>query len=203
MRMKKKMPKLYVSDVLKEKRPYYLDYQTRRRAFTGSECDQIIKIAKKEKTQKSLMEWGKDNQFIRDTNIHWVYPTESNRWIFDKISNISAKINNELFNFALDGQIPSLQIGEYSTGQGYDWHCDMGAAAISRRKLSVAVQLSSTNSYKGGDLQFFRNIDSYADAPRERGTMTLFPSWQVHRVTPVTEGKRWSLVVWLEGSPFR
>ena len=36
-----------------------------------------------------------------------------------------------------------------------------------------------------------------------RGTATLFPSYMLHRVTPVTEGIRHSLTVWAHGPAFR
>jgi PKHD-type hydroxylase len=33
--------------------------------------------------------------------------------------------------------------------------------------------------------------------------ITLFPSWSLHRVTPVTKGTRYSLVAWVSGPRFR
>jgi PKHD-type hydroxylase len=33
--------------------------------------------------------------------------------------------------------------------------------------------------------------------------MTLFPSFVLHRVTPVTKGTRYSLVAWVSGPPFK
>ena len=40
-------------------------------------------------------------------------------------------------------------------------------------------------------------------APKERGTVIAFPSYQLHRVTPVTAGIRKSLVAWVLGPDFR
>lgn len=36
-----------------------------------------------------------------------------------------------------------------------------------------------------------------------RGSVIIFPSYVWHRVKPVTRGKRYSLVVWNLGHPFR
>ena len=41
------------------------------------------------------------------------------------------------------------------------------------------------------------------EAPRTRGSATLFPSFVLHRVTPVTGGTRWSLTLWAHGPAFR
>jgi PKHD-type hydroxylase len=35
---------------------------------------------------------------------------------------------------------------------------------------------------------------------RTRGAFIAFPSFAVHRVSPVTRGTRWSLVAWITGS---
>jgi PKHD-type hydroxylase len=37
---------------------------------------------------------------------------------------------------------------------------------------------------------------------REKGTLVFFPSFVWHRVTPVTSGTRYSLVLWSAGKPF-
>jgi PKHD-type hydroxylase len=37
-------------------------------------------------------------------------------------------------------------------------------------------------------------------ASKERGTVHLFPSYMPHKVTPITRGTRYSLVIWVHGS---
>ena len=34
----------------------------------------------------------------------------------------------------------------------------------------------------------------------EQGSITFFPSYLLHRVSPVTKGERWVIVVWVHGS---
>jgi PKHD-type hydroxylase len=38
---------------------------------------------------------------------------------------------------------------------------------------------------------------------RQKGSALLFPSYMLHRVTPVTSGTRKSLVLWVGGNPYR
>jgi PKHD-type hydroxylase len=39
--------------------------------------------------------------------------------------------------------------------------------------------------------------------PKQKGAAVLFPSFLLHRVTPVTRGTRKSLVLWVGGSPYK
>ena len=70
--------------------------------------------------------------------------------------------------------------------------------------------MADGNSYEGGDLEFDmrNNGDSTSNIQRpeivrNKGTIVVFPSFVWHRVTPVTKGTRYSLVVWNLGLPFR
>ena len=85
----------------------------------------------------------------------------------------------------------------------YDWHKDSVEGLNYDYKLSVLVNLSD-RSYKGGDLELFLTggictIDQF-NTP---GAILVFPSWTVHRVTPVTEGKRISLATFYSGPNFK
>ena len=82
------------------------------------------------------------------------------------------------------------------------------------RKLSVTCQLTDGLEYKGGDLEFdFRNYDPplrnekyhVIKTPKtlSKGSVVVFPSFLWHRVKPVTEGIRYSLVMWNLGYPFK
>ena len=45
------------------------------------------------------------------------------------------------------------------------------------------------------------NIDK--DKAREKGTMIVFSSFLYHRITPITEGYRYSIVGWISGPPWK
>ena len=46
-------------------------------------------------------------------------------------------------------------------------------------------------------------LDNNEVCPRGKGVGVLFPSYMMHRVSPVTRGVRKSLVLWVGGSHFR
>ena len=63
--------------------------------------------------------------------------------------------------------------------------------------------------YDGGELLICvgsngsGQLDNNRVCPRGKGVGVLFPSYMMHRVTPVTRGTRKSLVLWVGGSPFK
>ena len=65
--------------------------------------------------------------------------------------------------------------------------------------------LNNPNEFEGGDLEFYE-YSPYplknklkTDHMKKQGTIINFPSFVFHRVTPVTKGTRYSLVVWHTG----
>ena len=44
---------------------------------------------------------------------------------------------------------------------------------------------------------------NFVDAPRGKGTVVIFPSYMMHRVSEVTKGTRESLVLWVGGDHYR
>ena len=66
----------------------------------------------------------------------------------------------------------------------------------------MTVQLSRPEDYEGGDLELFFGSEPYR-VQKSRGTVIAFPSFALHRVTPVTRGTRWSLFAWICGARWR
>ena len=63
----------------------------------------------------------------------------------------------------------------------------------------MSLILSDPDEYEGGQLEIWgKPIDVY-----KKGSIIFFPSWMPHRVTPVTKGTRYSLVMWFMGAPFK
>jgi PKHD-type hydroxylase len=150
------------------------------------------------------------NQDIRVSNIKFYYPEESTFWIFDKLNRVVDFHNRHVWNFDLNGY-ESFQYSEYLGQQGgkYDFHTDIDYAGASTggdpqtRKLSLSLILNEQGvDYEGGDFQVLIGSQPIS-IPQTVGSIILFPSWVLHRVTPVTKGVRKSIVVWVTGPKFR
>ncbi len=81
----------------------------------------------------------------------------------------------------------------------YGWHMDVGPDGdTATRKISVTVQLSDPDTYEGGNLELMPG--DVAIMRRVQGGAVLFPSFLLHRVTPMEKGTRYSLVAWFVGT---
>ena len=142
---------------------------------------------------------GVVNTDVRISRVKWIEPTPDRAWLFDRLFYYARLANERQYHFALHSA-KSLQYTVYTAeNQGkYDWHLDVGKNDISRRKLSAVVLLSDPSEFDGGELQIMTSKDPKT-VPLKRGSIVFFPSFLLHRVTPVTRGERRSLVFWVEG----
>jgi PKHD-type hydroxylase len=147
---------------------------------------------------------GQVDKERRRTNVSWMFPDQNNQHIWEKITNTIWTANRQFFRFDLRGCYEAMQLGVYTEhDQGhYDWHIDSGLETNTvPRKLSMALLLSDPSEFEGGQLQVMR-----AGVPepveQKRGRAWFFPSYLMHRVTPVTKGIRRSLVMWVGGPAF-
>lgn len=140
---------------------------------------------------------------IRSCNVSWWDYNEESSVYYDKLSHCVSCLNANHFGFDLTGFGEPLQLTSYDSSKQdhYTWHTDFRSNKVSR-KLSVVVQLSNPDEYEGGELELNTGVAT-TKIERKRGLITVFPSWLLHRVTPVTKGKRQSLVVWTSGPEFR
>lgn len=140
---------------------------------------------------------------LRKSKVGWIPMDENFLWLHNKLGEMVNVANKELWGFDISGMHEQIQYAEYlDDGGHYEWHMDTGPDQFSRRKISITVQLSDPSEYEGGDLQL--KINSGHDAtPKGLGTVVIFPSYLLHRVTPVTKGLRKSLVLWITGPAFK
>ena len=156
-------------------------------------------------TEQGGQEKG-ENLDSRSSSIKWIPFSEDTKWIYDKIGTMAYEANKEMYNFDLNFMPEQIQYTEYyGTDKGhYDWHMDIGSQGfMPSRKLSVTVQLSGPDEYDGGDLQFWTGGQYPISGPKGKGNVVIFPSFLLHRVTPVITGTRKSFVLWLGGGHYK
>jgi PKHD-type hydroxylase len=175
-------------------------------AFTPDELDRIERTGDAlPQAQAGLMtDIAADTRDqIRIARTVWLNSVAQNKWIYDRIQQITMMINAMSYRFDLSGFSERIQYSVYHGSEGghYDWHVDQGPL-VTRRKLSLSLQLTDPSQYQGGDLQFLAGA-RIETGPRDRGMLIAFPSYGVHRVAPVTAGTRKSLVIWITGPQFR
>jgi len=153
--------------------------------------------------------FGSDNpeiiKKIRSSSVKWIPKNDEWMWLYEKLMDMAATANNEVWKFNLISANELIQYTEYyDTQEGhYDWHQDIGPGIGTQRKVSITVQLSEANEYEGGDLEMWSGGDNVAIAERGAGVVFIFPSYMMHRVTKVTKGTRRSFVLWVGGDHYR
>jgi len=175
--------------------------------FTDIELDKIEKdLAVVSSAKAKLGDEGEESsKEIRSSRIKWIPKDQKWIWLYEKLTKLAATANNEIWHFDLYSATELIQYTEYYAEEGghYTWHMDCGPGNMSHRKISITVQMSDTEEYEGGDLELWFGGNEPKQGPRGKGVGVLFPSYVLHRVTPVTKGLRKSLVLWVGGSHFK
>lgn len=110
--------------------------------------------------------------------------------IDDRLKEILNK-NIELTGYGIT-DLNAYQFTEYKVGEYYNWHTDSSDTDYQNRFCSIVIQLNDT--YIGGELEILNGNK----VNKKSGTLVMFYSNILHRVTPVTDGTRYSLVNWLD-----
>jgi PKHD-type hydroxylase len=175
------------------------------RGFSIDEINRAHELATEFKYEEAVT-FGTDSPTaeIRKSRIKWIDNSKPEaHWLYSKMLDFARTANSNLWNFDLISSPESIQYTEYHEGGGhYGYHVDLGPGTASHRKVSISVQLSDPSEYDGGDFEILRGMNPER-LPNTHGAVLIFPSYMLHRVTPVTRGIRRSLVLWVGGSPFR
>lgn len=92
-----------------------------------------------------------------------------------------------------------MRINSYKTAQKYDWHVDMGIMSGVRTDMSFTVFLTPKSEYEGGVLEI--NHGSHVVKIKgEVGQVVVYPTGLLHRVTPVTSGRRICFIGWIKSN---
>ena len=185
--------------------------------FCKEDCEKIIALGSAKemtnatvyKSKGTIINGVEDKSYddiidndIRKNKIAWLNEKDDMHWVYRRLTDVVQDLNRQFFNFDLYGFTEDLQFTEYSEiGDYYDFHTDNMYLGLVR-KLSVSLQLSDPNDYDGGDL-VINTGGGLQKMKREQGTITVFPSYNLHKVMPIERGTRYSLVGWVSGPNFK
>jgi len=203
-------------------------YWVFQKAFSERFCNDVIEYGNMQREATALVGGASDIsklskkdinnlQKTRNSNIAWL----NDKWIYREVMPF-IDAANEMAGWNFDTDVSEdFQFTKYKLNQHYDWHCDSFPAPFNKphvplqhgkiRKLSATISLSEPSSYSGGELEFNFNDPSKSKKQNihqckevlPKGSIVIFPSFVYHRVCPVTEGIRYSLVLWTLGKPYR
>lgn len=178
--------------------------------FSGEEIDKMTALFSKDELRQADLIGGSIDESTRISKVKFYYPEEETSWIFDKLNEVIDLNNQVIWDFDLNGY-ENFQYTEYHAEQGgkYDFHADIdytdrrAVTDPQTRKLSLTLVLNEPGvDFEGGEFQILIGSKPVT-LPQAKGMVLLFPSWIIHRVTPVTKGVRKSIVVWVTGPKFK
>lgn len=184
--------------------------------FTKEECEVIVDFLNKKNKHDGLIGGlkGELNHNVRKNKIVWVDGKDKSfAWVINKIANYVKEINEKEYKFDIYGLTEDIQFTEYTElNDQYTWHSDSNVDS-QIRKLSFVIQLSDPKDYEGCQLEFANHtlsklnednkINDFEKMKLAQGSIISFPSYVLHRVTPLIKGKRNSLVLWVGGPNFK
>jgi PKHD-type hydroxylase len=173
--------------------------------FSPAETAAIVDLGEAVGFGRGALVGGIEHATIRRSEIAWLDEAATPAWIGRRLAEAAAQANRDHFGFELTQFHEQLQIARYDAGDSghFDWHSDIGGGALARlRKLTLVVPLSPPGSHAGGVLEL--NEHGHAvPAGAGQGDVSVIASFVLHRVTPVTAGRRHSLTCWVHGPRFR
>lgn len=170
-------------------------------AFSSEECDLVVSsFSKAELIKAGVSGENTYDDKIRKSKVSWHDWNQENDWLYQKLHHYAQDANNARWQFNLSAFSEPIQFTKYEGDGGhYDYHQDSGTGPMSIRKLSMVLLLSDPKDYDGGQLELF----NHEPFPTNKGTLIIFPSYEQHKVHPVTRGVRYSLVAWVSGPPYK
>jgi PKHD-type hydroxylase len=191
---------------------YYLNifdctssYYFYRNLFSDYELQKILAIGNKLPEKPGELSANKKlDDTIRESMISWVPVNSQTTWIYQNIVDCINTANESYFNYDLT-KMEKLQFTRYYGNKKgvYRPHVDTNFGYLpENRKLTFVMQLSDPSEYEGGELRLHLGKDPDI-IPKEKGLIVFFPSSTLHECTPVTSGKRCSLVGWVYGPKFK
>ena len=179
--------------------------------FAPNECAQIVAQANAANWKHQLPVGSGNTPIFPDAeDVKFIerqrLPLGKNGYPLDQINFGASQVNSDAWRFDLSGfpadDMPWLgrqKKGKYSEE---NWEVAIGGGFTSSRKLSFVLQLSDPTTYDGGDVML-HNINTDTDGFRQQGTLIVFPSYWLNRITPVTRGVRHFITGWIHGHSFR
>ena len=175
------------------------------KAISEKDCDEFVDKYKDCEFDTGLVGLANNDdceyqEILRKSKLIWIERTNLLvRGLWSYVLEV-----NQNFQFNLSGY-ENAQLAKYENGDFYDWHKDIKENnSGSERKLSATLQLSKPEDYKGCELQLFNGAKELEELPvKNQGSIIVFRSDEWHRATPITEGVRYSLVLWASGDKLK
>jgi PKHD-type hydroxylase len=125
--------------------------------------------------------------------------------LIDTLNEAFIRANAVQCKYDLDPVLPLAMYLEYGPEDLFHWHFDEDLADHNEhpRKLTAILMLSEPSEFEGGQFEMRLPEMPVRQIPMSRNDLIVFPSYNLHRVLPITKGVRRTLVSWAHGPKWR
>jgi len=95
--------------------------------------------------------------------------------------------------------INTCRLSIYKNKDKYDWHVDSNIAKNNPGNISYTIFLNNPSSYNGGNLEIQTEYGNKSFKCK-KGTLLIYPSNFLHRVTEITKGERKVALGWIHSN---
>jgi PKHD-type hydroxylase len=107
--------------------------------------------------------------------------------------------NIQLRAYTYPQEFVGIRANSYDVGEHYDWHVDMGVMGMTRTDMSFTIFLTPKEVYEGGVLEMDFGTHK-AKVKGSPGQVVIYSTGVLHRVTPVTQGRRLCVIGWIKSN---
>ena len=171
-----------------------MDISIIKNAVDDKFIQSIIDVGESQELQEATVGFDTSTNKIRSTKISWISAKEILLPLKDKILETN---KSKDWNFTVTGMFP-FQYSVYNKNDHYGWHIDRRPVHQGEDEKKLSFSLILNENYEGGELEF-KDSNENISLNLNKGDMVIFPSTLSHRVKPVTNKIRKSLVGWMLG----
>jgi PKHD-type hydroxylase len=180
-----------------------------KRIFNKTWVDMVHRVAQKYNDETGEVEAVKNNnvynsQMTKQNYLQRWLPATKETQIAEHLTNAVFEANQEMYGYDVWFKPGMIQYTTYDyANQGdFPWHSDSFMfGKPTTQKLTIIVGLTDKNNYEGGMFEIMNS--NLIQLKIDLGQVLVFPSFNCHRVTPVTKGTRRTLVTWYSGPMWR
>jgi PKHD-type hydroxylase len=159
--------------------------------LSKEECNFILNKCKEELTL-STARVANGNENERKSSVAWINDLG---FVNEKLKNV-LKINYQFAGIEVTGLGP-FQFTEYKVGGYFAWHKDRDSSTYTYRNRFASTVIQLNDDYSGGILEIKDTKGDLIPMNHRMGNLYIFNSNLYHRVTPVEDGIRYTLVNWV------
>lgn len=186
------------------------------------ECEELVNLITENGVTRDTSLYDEDGSVDENkernalSSSTWLYDHEESgnakmKEYLEGFHDLMSDLNDQTYKFEFSGISPLVSLNVMQVDGGISFHRDMASGLTSTIKLVAIIGLN--DEYTGGDFVIFGESEKSATADNAnegikrirvpKGGCVIIPAHIIHAVDKVQSGIRQTVVMSLEGAPFK